>query len=230
VAPSEHFSYSRKQRGFFARYGFALGIVVVAAIAAVLVKQVFTGHHDAPRKPQEMVMIRPLAPPPPPPPPPPPQTVPKQRMDDQTQVTEQDMKPAEQPPEDTTPSLGTNIKGSGPGDGFGLGGRDKGYINGSSGGAGAGGRFGGYFTSVVRAVTDALGRNPVTRNASFDVKVKIWSDLTGRIVRVRLADSTGDVAVDEAIRTDALLGSQLPDIPSGMRMPIELRLNLRRPN
>ena len=79
-------------------------------------------------------------------------------------------------------------------------------------------------------MTDALGRNPVTRNASFDVKVKIWSDLTGRIVRVRLADSTGDVAVDEAIRTDALLGSQLPDIPTGMRMPIELRLNLRRPN
>jgi outer membrane biosynthesis protein TonB len=62
------------------------------------------------------------------------------------------------------------------------------------------------------------------------VKIKIWSDLTGRITRVRLADSTGDVAVDEAIRTDALLGHQLPDIPEGMRMPIELRLNLRRPN
>ena len=133
MAPDEHFSYSKKQRGFFARFGFAIGIVLVAAVAVVLVSQVFSGHGKGSRKPQEVVMIRPLAPPPPPPPPPPPQTVPKQQMDDQTQVTEQDMKPAEQPPEDTTPSLGTNIKGSGPGDGFGLGGRDKGYINGSAG-------------------------------------------------------------------------------------------------
>ena len=226
---NQHFQHEEK-RGFFARYGFVVGLLLVAAVGVVLVSQVFSKHGAPPRKQQDIVMIRPTAPPPPPPPPPPPQTVPKQQVDDQTQVTEQDLKPAEQPPEDPSPSLGTNLKGSGPSDGFGLGSRDRGFINGSGGNSGTGSRFGGYFSEVVRAVTDALGQYPTTRNASFNIKVRIWSDLTGRITRVKLADTTGDPAIDEAIRTEALLGRQLPDIPTGMRMPIELRLNLRRPN
>jgi periplasmic protein TonB len=230
MAASGHFDYEEQKRSFGARYGFVIGILVVAVIAVVLVSQAFSGKGEAPRKQVEMVMIKPIAPPPPPPPPPPPQTVPKQQMEDQTQVNEQDMKQAEQPPEDPSPSLGTGLNGNGPADGFGLGGKDKGFYAGSGGGGGGGSRFGGYFTAVQRAVTDALSRNAATRNANFNVRVRIWSDVTGRITRVKLADTTGDTALDQAIRTDALIGCQLPDIPSGMRMPLELRLNVRRPN
>lgn len=227
MSPGGNFDYSEK-RSFASRFGFAIGLVVVAAVAVALVSQVFRGRTEPPRKPTEVVMIRPLAPPPPPPPPPPPQTVLRQ-VDEQTMVTEQDMKPLEQP-DDPTPSLGTGITGSGPDDAFGLGGRDKGFIAGSGRSGGYGSRFGGYFGDVVRAVTAALGQNERTRNASFNVRVRIWSDSTGRISRVTLADSTGDPALDRAIRGDVLVGCQLPDAPSGMKMPLELRLNLRRPN
>ncbi len=228
MASSQHFEYEPK-RTFVGRFGFVIGIVVVAAVAVTLVRQVFSGKSTAPRREQELVMIKPVAPPPPPPPPPP-QQVPKQQMEEQTQVTEQDMKPAEQPPQDPTPSLGTGLTGNGPGDAFGLGGRDKGYYAGSGGGGGGRSRFGGYFSEVVRAVTDALGKDPATRNANFDVRVKVWSDLNGRVTKVKLISSTGDPALDKAVRTGSLLGCQLPDLPTGLRMPLELRLNLRRPN
>ena len=223
-----HFSYEEK-RGFGARYGFVIGIVAVVAVAALLFSTMFSAHSPPPRKAQEMVMIKPVNTPPPPPPPPP-QNIPKPQ-EQQTQVTEQDLKQDEQPPEDPTPSLGTGLTGNGPADGFGLGGRDKGYINGNGGGGtGGGSRFGGYFTSVKQAVKDALGRHPATRNASFDIRVRVWSDSTGRVNRVKLVTSTGDAALDDAISTKALAGCQLPDLPEGMKMPIELRLNLRRPN
>ncbi len=108
-----------------------------------------------------MVAIKP--PPPPPPPPPPQNTPPPQQTEEQTQVSEQDMKPAEQAPADPSPSLGTGLTGNGPPDGFGMGGKDKGFIGGTGAGGGGGSRFGGYFTQVVQAITDALGRNPATR-------------------------------------------------------------------
>jgi stage V sporulation protein SpoVS len=43
-------------------------------------------------------------------------------------------------------------------------------------------------------------------------------------------ESTGDAAIDQAIKTVVLIGRQLPDTPSGMDMPIELHLTARRPN
>jgi TonB family protein len=229
MAPSEHFKYDAK-RGFGARYGFVIGILVVAAVAILLVSQVFSGRSAPPRKQAEIVMIRPLATPPPPPPPPPPQ-VPKPQMEEQTQVTEQDLKPAEEAPQDPTPSLGTGLTGTGPGDAFGLGGRDKGFYAGSGGkGGGGGGRFAAFSSAVEQAIKDAFSRNPTTRSAKFDVHVKVWADPNGRITKVKLASSTGDLAVDEAVRTNALIGRQFPDLPAGEHWPVEIRVNLRRPN
>lgn len=228
MAPKEQFTYEEK-RSPVARYGFLAGVILLAIGGVGFAVKVFSGKSPAPRKAPEMVMIKPVAPPPPPPPPPPPQNVPKQ-VEEQTQVSEQDMKPAEQPQEDPTPSLGTNLTGNGP-DGFGLGKKDAGFYAGNSGKGGAGGsRFGGYYQSVVRAVTDALGRHPDTRNASFEIRLHLWSDATGRITRVKLKESTGDEKADAALRGAALAGCQLPDIPAGMKMPIELRLRLKRPN
>ncbi len=147
-------------------------------------------------------------------------------------VNDQDLAPEEQAPEEPAALLGTNIKGNGPADGFGLGRRDTGIFSGQGGGGGqsTGNRFGSYFTGVKEALSDALRQNALTRTASFNIKVRIWADLTGRITRAKLVESTGDPAVDQAIKSGVLIGRQLPDTPEGMSMPIELHLTARRPN
>lgn len=225
--PSTPFEYEKKTSPAV-KAGLAIGIVAALGVGGMLVHNLTSSKKATTRAEPAVVMIKPL--PPPPPPPPPPQNVPQQQVEDQTQVSEEDMKPAEEAPADPSPSLGTNLTGNGPADGFGLGGKDRGMIGGTGAGGGGGSRFGGYFTQVVHAVTDSLGRNAATRNASFDVRVRIWADATGRVSKVRLLQSTGEQELDQIIRTEALLGCQLPDLPDGMRMPLELRLNLRRPN
>jgi TonB family protein len=231
MSPREQFDYSEK-RTFFGRFGFAIGVCVVAGVVAVLFSQVFASRGKPQRhKSSEMVMIRPVTSQTPPPPPPQ-QIVQKQQMTEQTVVNDQDIAPADQPPEDPAASLGTNITGNGPADGFGLGRRDTGIFSGQGGGGGQGGTnpFGSYFGGIKQALIEALRQNPLTRSASFNIKVRIWADLTGRITKARLVESTGDPAVDQAIKSGVLVGRQLPDTPEGMRMPVELHLTACRPN
>jgi len=64
-----------EKRGFFQRFGFALGVLGIAAVVGVIfVGQSLGSKHTGPRKAQEVTMVRiaPQLPPPPPPPPPPP--------------------------------------------------------------------------------------------------------------------------------------------------------------
>jgi periplasmic protein TonB len=232
--PHDQFEYGEK-RGFGARYGFVIGIVVVAVIGVVLFNKMFSGQKSAPpRKAQEMVMIRPTPPaPPPPPPPPPPQTpqeAPKEQMLEQTPVDEAEAKP--EPQEAPSPAMGTNVQGNGAPDGFGLSGNKAGFLGGGSGGGKTNGsRFGWYANLVVKSVTEALSQNSRTRNASFNIKVRIWSDVGGRVTRAKLAETSGDPAIDEAIRSEILNGFQLKEPPpEGMPMPIVMRLTARRPN
>ena len=115
MSHSDQFDY-REKRTFMSRFGFVIGIVVVGAIAVTLGSQLFKSHDGTTqRKPQEMVMIKPV---PPPPPPPPPQNEPKEQMMEQTPVDAQEAKP--EPVADSAPAIGTNITGNGPADGFGL--------------------------------------------------------------------------------------------------------------
>lgn len=230
--PHSQFDYSEK-RSFGARYGFVIGIVVLCAVGAVLFSKMFSGQNGPlPRKAQELVMIKPPppAPPPPPPPPPPPQEAPKEQMMEQTPVDQTEAKP--EPQEAPAPAMGTNIQGNGAADGFGLSGNKSGFFGGGQGGGKSNGsRFGWYAAMVIRALTDALTENPRTRNASFNVKVRIWSDVGGRVTKARLAESTGDPRVDEAIKNEILNGFQLKEPPpEGMPMPIVMRLIARRPN
>ncbi len=229
----EQFDYSEK-RTFFGRFGFAIGIGAVAIVVVVLFSQVFSSRgRPSPRKATEMVMVRPQGPTPPPPPPPPPQLMPKQQMMEQSALSDQDIKPEDQAPEAPADALGTNLSGNGPADGFGLGRRDQGmFAGGGGGGGGTGGsRFGWYANGVIKSVSEALRQNSLTRNARFDIKVRIWSDLTGRVLRARLAGSTGDPVVDDAIQNRVLAGFQLQEPPpDGMPMPIVMRLVARRPN
>jgi hypothetical protein len=126
--------------------------------------------------------------------------------------------------------LGTNLQGTG--------GPDYGLSKNGGGGflSGGGGRsrndpFGQYARLVQRTLTDALRGNPLTRDAEFVIKLRIWSDETGRVIRAKLAESTGNAKIDEALSHEILAGRQLAEAPPpGMPMPIVLRFTLRRPN
>ena len=228
MSDHDQFEYSEK-RTFLGKYGFVIGIGILAVVGVTLVSKMFTGHsRPAPAKPVEMVMIKaPL--PPPPPPPPPPENQPKEEMMEQSPVDAAEAKPVDDP--SPSPAIGTNITGNGPADGFGLGANGKGMMGGGNRGGAAGSRFGWYANQVTKSISDALSQNPRTRSASFNIKVRIWSDAGGRITRAKLAELTGDPVVDDAIRHEVLDGFQLKEPPpDGMPMPIVMRLIARRPN
>jgi hypothetical protein len=173
-------------------------------------------------------MVR-LAPPPPPPPqaaPPPPQQVQEQKMIEQTPVEDNEPKPDDKPAP-AAPDVGTNIKGDGGPDGFGLSGSGGGRRLGGTGGTGSGSRWGWWAGQAQAAIRDVLARDPRTRSASFPAsKIAVSTDVSGRIEKVTV--STGDAKTDDAIRA-VLAGQQLPPLPPGMPHRIVLRIAARRP-
>jgi len=61
--------------------------------------------------------------------------------------------------------------------------------------------------------------------------VRIWPDNTGRITRATLASSTGDAALDAALRDDVLSGLQLSEPPpADMPLPIVMQLTAKKPS
>jgi TonB family protein len=154
----------------------------------------------------------------------------KQEMMEQQPVDADEAKP--EPTEAPSPSIGTNITGNGPADSFGLGSNKGGFLgNGSNSGRANRSQFGWYANQMIKSFSEALSRNPRTQNASFAIKARIWADAGGRVTRARLAESTGDPALDAAIKNEILTGFQLQEPPpEGMPMPIVMRLTARRPN
>ena len=143
---------------------------------------------------------------------------------------EDEPKPDETPAP-SAPDIGTSIKGDGPPDGFGVG-ANKGAVTtlGGSKGSGAG-LYDFYARQVNATIAAALSSNPHTRKAVLRVEVRIWPDVTGRVTRATLAGSTGDPAVDNALRNEVLTGLQLAEPPpEKMPLPIVLLLTARRPN
>jgi outer membrane biosynthesis protein TonB len=138
-----------------------------------------------------------------------------------------------EPPPDDTPldappeEIASNTTGAGPAAG---GGRGNGNTIGGKRRKG-GSQFGWYAAKVQSSVADALRRNSSTRTAAMSMQVRIWPDSTGRITRVQLVGTSGDPAVDDAIRNRILNGLQLPQAPpAGMPSPIILRINARHPS
>ncbi|RRJ95713.1 hypothetical protein Ga0100231_016900 [Opitutaceae bacterium TAV4] len=148
--------------------------------------------------------------------------------------------PAPETAVDQTPpgeTMGSNIQGNGPPDGFGLVGRGGGGIVGlggtgsDGGGQRAASRWGWYGSQVQKQIHDALLDNKKTRNAS-DVRlvVRLWPDTAGRITHAELARSTGDSALDSAIQKEVLTGLTLAEPPpADMPLPIVLRITGKRP-
>ena len=225
-------SEENEEGGFFKRYGLAVGIgAALVAAGVTFVAKSFARATAAPHRMAEVTMVKLIATPPPPPPPPPPQPkLVEEKMVEQMPVDNAEAKPDDSP---ASPSadLGTSITGNGGPDAFGLSGNRGSGVLGGSGARGSGSRWGWYAAQVQGAVSEALRQNPRTRDASFRIEVRIWPDLTGRVTRATLVTSTGDAAVDAALKTEVLTGLQLTEPPpQGMPLPIVMRLTARRPN
>ena len=229
--------FDEEEPSVFQKYGLIIGFSVVSAIAVALWfgRRQFEGT-SRPRQEQNMILVNlPPAPLPPPPAPSqlPPPTESEQKMIAQEPVNAMESKPDEaskaQPSPSDSPALGTSIQGDGPPDGFGLqGGNSFGGGTGKTVSRGSGSRWGWYASRVQSTISQALQSNHNTRDADFRMVVRIWSDRTGRITRARMAGSTGNEALDNAITNQVLgvLVLQEPP-PDGMPMPIVLRLTAR---
>jgi outer membrane biosynthesis protein TonB len=219
--------------GFFQKQGIAIGVgvAVLLMVAIGLSVYFFSGKIAPPKKPQEIVVhLEPPPPLPPPPPPPPPKEPPppEQKMVEQPPVNkpEEKPKPTLKAP-DRPPSPPGPVAGGPPSD-FGLGGSGGGE---SSTGGNGGSQYGWFAGQVQEAIAQALRRNAKTHDASLHLKVRIWSDASGRITRALLAGSSGDPSVDDAIKNQVLTGLILPEAPpADMPMPIVLRLSAERPH
>jgi len=217
---------------FMERHKVVLSVVAVAVISVGVftLQSKFSKPGSSQSKAQTIVSVRlppmPTPPPPAPTPPPPQEVKQEEKMVMQEKVDDKEEKPDDKPPE--AAPLTTNNVGTGP-DAFGLthGNGSGNYFN---SGSGSHSKFGWYAAQVQATIGDALRKNANTRSANFNAKVRIWSDITGRVTRAKLSDSTSDPKVDEAIN-QALTGIQLKEAPpAGMPMPIVMRLSAQRPN
>ena len=231
MSAREEFEYAEK-RTFMGRWGFALGICVLAGGGVYLLAQVFSSAGGpAMRKPPELVAIKPITAPTPPPPPPqqPPPTAP--RPQEMTTLNPDDLKDPDPTPQDASPAIGTNIAGPGGPDGFGLG-RNAGgsALGGSSKGGGGGTKIGAYGSKVKEAVMEALKSDPALRDAVFEnIEPVVWLDRRGRVRRVDLPQSTGNPSYDNAIRS-RLVGMQMSEPPpDNQSVRFYLKVSSRRP-
>lgn len=141
--------------------------------------------------------------------------------------------PSDEPPAvDEPPSdIGTGLTGGDGTDGFGLtsgSGAGGGTRLGGSGSGSAGSKWGYYNGQLARSIQGALRSHPDLKNLVFPPsRVAVTLDSTGRVIRVKLMDSTGDSRTD-SILTRVLTGLQNPPKPSDMPSPIILRITSPR--
>ena len=133
-------------------------------------------------------------------------------------------------PDETLVHSEFDVQASGPPSDDGIGGSGNGDGNGI-GGDGGGSKYGWYAAEVQARIADALRQNAKTRDVSLKIKVRIWSDSSGRITRAEISGSSGDPAVDIAIKTEVLTGLQLQEPPpQDMPMPIVMMIREQRPS
>jgi len=222
-----------EEPGFLAKYRFVIvGLVVVVIVGGVvLVAHFFTGTIPPPRKPESITISLPPPPPPPPPPPtpPPPKPPPEQKVVEVTPIKPMD-KPKDAPKAPDHAPGPPGPKASGPPSDDGLAGGGGGG-DGGIGGSGPVDPFAVYAGEVQDAVKQALGRNSATSHANIHhLRVKLWINSTGRVTRVAPAESSGDPTVDDALRNQALVGTQISDPPpSGKSISFDMYSDAVRP-
>jgi protein TonB len=136
-----------------------------------------------------------------------------------------------QPPPPTSQPVSTTIEGPGelslgPGGDGGPGGPGDPTI----GGPGKGGKWDYYAAKVQETIKATLANNPSTKSSSFSMEVRVWADADGRIIQAKLIGTSGSPVVDAAIESQALTGRMLHGPPpTGMPMPICMRISARKP-
>ncbi|MEI7819976.1 MAG: TonB C-terminal domain-containing protein [Verrucomicrobiota bacterium] len=216
-----------EEKTAFQKYRLPIIAGIILATGIGFVAKSLSGKSSAPPPKQEVMMVTTVAQPTPPPiatpPPPPPMEVKKEEM-----IVEEKQDDA---PPDPTPQVETALKGSGntgmvlkSGNGSGV------FAQRSAANADAM-RRSAYAGKVKSRIQQALEGNPRTRKAGMTIEVRVWPDVTGRITRAKLNNSTGDSALDALIRDEILTGIQISEPPpEGMPTPIIMRITARRPN
>lgn len=204
--------------------GVLLALVVLGGVISFLNTPAQRTRPVAKKSDILTITLPPPPPPPLPPPPPPKAEPPKQEMVEQEKVESIEPPQEPQPNELQNEALGTNIAGNGPDMGL-RAGNGNGTRN-RIGGVRRGGKWDGFAVKVQNAIAETLRQNAGTRNATFSMKVLIWADANGRIIRAVPLGSTGNPTVDRALKNQVFAGLQLPEPPpAGMPMPINMRIS-----
>ena len=193
------------------------GAVVVGVVVLVLLWFVRSMQHQPEEaKRQTVQTVKLIRPPPPPPEPPPPP--PEEKVDEPLpQET-----PEEAPPDEAAPSeqLGLDAEGVAGSDGFGLAARKGGRELGLGGAA-----FAWYTTMLKDSILDVLSADERVRRGSYQVTVRVWLTNAGDVERIKLASTSGNRELDEAIE-HALekMGRVREAPPLEMPQPVTLRI------
>lgn len=193
------------------------GVLVLLLVLGLvwLIHGVMAGKQDKKeRSVQVVTVVRPPPPPPDEPPPPPPEVKDEPLPQDEPEPTPSDEpSPAEQ--------LGLDADGAAGGDAFGLaarkGGRDI---------TGSGGAVFAWYTGMIKdAMLDALSADARVRAKKFTVTVKVWVEPDGSIRTARLANSSGNRELDQAIEAALLQAGRVREAPPvEMPQPVSLRI------
>ena len=207
----------------------AAGIGVLLAGGCFLFYSVVIKGADSGQKRQQGPVYKAvIIPPQQPQPPPPPKLEPSQQKEQMIQETDQtsETKPDDSPADNS--DLTTNLTGPG-GPDFGLKKGTGGTHIGS--GSKAGSRFGWYAGQLRKTIADAVQQNAKARLGAGIVTLRIWADTAGRVTKARIMQSSGSQSLDETLCHEVLEGLVLREPPpSDMPQPINLKINLTRPN
>jgi len=204
------------------RAPIVVGVLLVAVVLGLiwLVKGLMEAKVDKPKREvaQVIKLVRPPPPPPEPPPPPPP---PEEKIEEPLpqETPEDSPTPDDAPP--AAESLGLDAEGVAGADGFGLaarkGGRDL---------LGTGGSAFALYTSMLKdSIATALSEDERIRRGSYQVTVRVWVSRTGDIEKIKLASTSGNRELDQAIeRSLEKIGRMREAPPSEMPQPVTLRI------
>ena len=214
------------------RWPVLLGIVLslLVLIAIWVLKDKFQKPPQTKKVVQQITMIQPPPPPPPPPEVKPPEPEVEEKIEEPEPEPEPEPAPEEAEPAPAGEELGLDADGTAGADGFGLAARKGGQsILGGGGGGNAVIFYGGQVKRQIEDGLQSLLADTPAGHASYSVLVHVWVSADGRISRSELMDSSGDAAVDQALR-DAL--PRLPPSvgkppPPNMQQPVKFRLRSR---
>lgn len=216
-----------EEKSAFQKYRLPVIAGILLATGIGFVAKSLSGKSSAPPPKQEVMVVhtiaQPTPPPPAPTPPPPPMEVKKEEM-----IVEEKV---EEAAPDPTPQVETALKGAGNTGMVLKSGNGSGVFSGRNTVNAEAMRRSAYAGQVKTRIQQALESNPRTRKAGMTIEIRVWPDASGRITRAKLANSTGDTALDALIRDEILTGLQISQPPpEGMPAPIIMRISARRPN